>query len=492
MKLYISNSHKSLYEKDINKLLKIEDKFEQDHLDGLGVDELKHEFDFTIMPIIHSIEHPVAAEYIFGMALGHPHTYTRYRLVDFVERWLPYFSAIETIVRLTHDPDDLVSFRAIEICGKERIEESYKFLSTIIGEASIKVHTPNKPVGLGAQKVLTSLVDLLGTEDPEELEIIEKFYLNKGHLFNKYDFEEKIPIDLLEEFCNKEEEGMVLIPGGFFIYGLDPHQIPDKTFGWEDASPSQKVWLPPFFIDKYPTTNKEYDEFVYSIKTDGHIFCHPNEPEEKEHQRNTYWDKRFKPDHPVTGIDWYDAFAYARWKGKELPTEFQWEKAARGTDGLIWPWGNSFEGKKVNWAGRWLEEEPLNLKDWREGITKFNEKIPLEPIKKAQTFENTSSPYGIVGMIGNHWEWTRSDLETRREFHPIFNDKMGKDSKRHAFAVLKGGSFFSMPGLMYPSYRGKDIPFCRHNEMGFRCVRNIPINKIRRAIGRPLTNKAVY
>ncbi len=64
-----------------------------------------------------------------------------------------------------------------------------------------------------------------------------------------------------------------------------------------------KVWLPPFFIDKYPVTNKEYDEFTDFIEENGHIFCHPNEPEGKEHRRNTYWDPRYKPDHPVTGIE---------------------------------------------------------------------------------------------------------------------------------------------------------------------------------------------
>jgi gamma-glutamyl hercynylcysteine S-oxide synthase len=491
MKLQLTLSHEKVYEMDIDKLVQLEEKFELEYLDGLTVDEIQHEFDY-IMPIIHSIEHPVVAEYVFGMAIGHPHTYVRYRLVDFIEKWLPYFSAVEAIIRLTHDPDDLVSFRAIEICGKEKLEESYKFLSPIIGEASMKITKPNKPVGLGAQKVLTSLIDLLGTENMEELNMIEQYYQNNGHLFNKYDVEEKIPTALLEEFYKLEEDGMILVPGGYFTYGLDSHQIPDKTFGWDDASPAQKVWLPPFFIDKYPTTNTEYEEFVNSTKADGHIFCHPNEPEEKEHRRNTYWDKRFKPNHPVTGIDWYDAFAYARWKGKELPTEFQWEKAARGNDGRVWPWGNSFEEHNTNWSGTWLKKKPMTLKDWRVGITQFSETIPPEPIKEATTFENTPSPYGVVGMIGNHWEWTRSDLATKRNFHPSFNDKIGKDSKKHAFAVLKGGSFFSMPGLMYPSYRGKDIPFCRHNEMGFRCVKNIPIHKIKNAIKKPLTNRAVY
>jgi gamma-glutamyl hercynylcysteine S-oxide synthase len=487
----IKHSHIEIYENDMNLLSQIEEVLEPDYLDSLTVPKLKDLFNSRIIPELLKVSHPVAAEYIFGMSIGHPHTYVRYRLIDIVKNWLPYFSAVETIVRLTHDPDDLVSFKAIEICGQEKIEESYKLLAPIIGGASKKVYSPNKPVGLGAQKVLKSLIDLLGTDDPEELQLIENYYKEHGHLFNRYDFEEPIPNELLEEFCKKEEEGMILIPGGFFTFGLDPHQVPDKTFGWHDAIPSRKVWLPPFFIDKYPVTNEEYDEFVEYTKKNGHIFCHPNEPQEKDHTRNTFWDERFKPDHPVTGIDWYDAFAFARWKGKELPTEFQWEKAARGEDGRIWPWGNAFNRNAANWCAHWLNYTPESLDEWREGITSFSEEFPEEPIKRASEFEKDEyvSPYGVVGMVGNHWEWTRSDLLTGREFHPGFSNKQ---SKHHAFAVLKGGSFFSLPGLMYPSFRGKDIPFCRHNEMGFRCVKNIPIYTLRKAIGKPITNTAIY
>ncbi|MGW8754697.1 formylglycine-generating enzyme family protein [Bacillus wiedmannii] len=491
MSISLENSHIDIYNENIELLIEIEEKLDSEYLENLPVSTLKQLFNEEIIPKLHTISHPVAAENVFGMAVGFPHTYVRYRLVEIVQKWLPYSSAIEAIIRLTHDPDDLVSFRAIEICGEEKIEESYKLLAPIIGGASKKVLSPNKPVGLGAQKVLTSLMDLLGTEDPHELEIIENYYKERKHLFNANDFEEPIPQELLEEFCKREEEGMILIPGGFFTFGLDPHQVPDKMFGWYDAAPSQKVWLPPFFIDKYPVTNSEYDEFVSQSKESDHEFCHSNEPLEKNHTRNTFWDERFKPEHPVTGIDWYDAFAFARWRGKELPTEYQWEKAARGPSGQIWPWGNSFNEEAVNWCATWLGYSPNTLPEWRKGITSFSEDYPIEPVKQAEVFDKKeyNSPYGVVGMVGNHWEWTRSDLLTGRQFQPVFANK---ETKHHDFAVLKGGSFFSIPGLMYPSFRGKDIPFCRHNEMGFRCVKNIPIHIIRKAIGKPITNTALY
>lgn len=486
------NKHKVTYYKDMEILAQIEEKLTLDELENLSINELKQLLNNEILPKLRTIEHPVAAENIFGMAIGFPHIFVRYKLLDIVKEWLPYQTAVETIIRMTHDPDDLVSFKAIEICGNEKIEQSLNVLSPIIGGASQKVTSPRKPVGIGAQKVLKAMIDILDTDNPEELQIKEDYFYESGKLPDNTDFEEDLPIQLIEEFENQKEEGMVLISKGFFTFGLDPEQVPDKIFGWEDATPARKVWLPPFFIDKYPVTNAEYDEFVKDIKKNGHIFCHPNEPRGKDHTRNTYWDERFEPEHPVTGIDFYDAFAYCRWAGKELPTEFQWEKAARGTDGRIWPWGNEFNKEAANWSYTVLGYEPSNLKEWREGLISISEEVPNILVRAAKEYDKKDfvSPYGVVGMIGNHWEWTRSDLSTGRLFQPMLVNQ--NEKKHHTFAVLKGGSFASLPGLMFPSFRGKDIPFCRHNEMGFRCVKNIPIYKIRKAIGKPITNTALY
>lgn len=493
MKLLMTNrDHNEVYREEMEILAATEEKLEVEQLEKLNVEGLKQLLHDEVLPtLIEKIYHPVVAEHVFGMAVGHPNAYVRHVLVDFVKHWIPYHTAVESLIRLTRDPDDIVSFKAMDIVGKERLDQAIGFVSPIIGDISERIHFPYKPVGLGAAKVLYNTLQVYGTENPERAKYLEGYIKEKGKLFDCLDFVEDIPQELIEEFERQEEKGMVFVPGGFFTFGLDPDQVPDKNFGWTDASPARKVWLPPFFIDKYPVTNAEYDEFVEDVKKNGHIFCHPNEPEDKDHTRNTYWDSRFKPDHPVTGIDFYDAYAYARWAGKELPTEYQWEKAARGTDGRIWPWGNEFNKDACNWAYHLLGKEPKSIEEWRKGIiSAFDDNIDtLTHNAKCYDSPEYVSPYGVVGMIGNTWEWTRSDFITGRAFLPSLADDTNRVNR---YAVLKGGSFFSVPGLMFPSFRTKDIPFCRHNEMGFRCVKEIPVHVLRRAIGKPLTNTAIY
>lgn len=490
MDYLIQDDLKVKYENDIDLLTEIEEQLDPGKADSLSAQELRELMDHCLTKL-QKVEHPVAAEYIFGMTLGHPNSFVRSKLIDFVKAWLPYHSAVETIIRLITDPDDLVSFKAIQISGSERLQPAAGKLLNIIGSLSKSIENPGKPVGFGANIVIKSLYELFGTEDVNEIKLIEDYYNKHGLVFNADDFEEDIPQEILENFESNEEKGMVLVPGGFFEFGINPDDIPDRTFDWSDASPKQKVWLPPFFIDKYPVTNEQYDLFVKDVNENGHIFCHTFEPSEKDHKRNTYYDPRFYDlSLPVTGIDFYDAYAYARWAGKELPTEFQWEKAAKGEKGFIFPWGNTFNSDACNSAYSLLGvEEIYDLAQWRRGLWKAHEEESTPLVRHANNYEQFASPHGVVGMTGNHWEWTRSELMTKRAFFPAFEEK---EKRFQSMAVLKGGSFTSLPGLMFSAFRGKDIPFCRHNEMGIRCVKNIPLQLIRKAIKQPIRNTAMY
>lgn len=172
-------------------------------------------------------------------------------------------------------------------------------------------------------------------------------------------------------------DGMVSVPSGFFLMGTDDVQL--ESFAEEsgitkpwilDATPARRVFLPSFYIDRYEVTNGDYFRFV----------------EAKGFARLPDWPSgRPRPDQerlPVTYVDWEEANAYCQWLGKRLPTEQEWEKAARGPDGWIYPWGNFFDYRRANIGG--LRSGPMPVGSFSRG----------------------RSPYGAEDLIGNVWEWT--------------------------------------------------------------------------------------
>lgn len=147
-----------------------------------------------------------------------------------------------------------------------------------------------------------------------------------------------------------------------------------------------------------------------------------------------YWtDEEFNlPEQPVVGVSFYEARAYARWAKKELPTEQQWERAARGTDGREYPWGNEFEKEKCNTA---------------EYGSKRTTRVTRYP--------NGVSPEGCYDIVGNVWEWTNS----------FYDDNKDRYS-------LRGGSWGSIRDSARCVDRCGDDPDDRYNNVGFRCVRH--------------------
>ncbi|HLB94844.1 MAG TPA: SUMF1/EgtB/PvdO family nonheme iron enzyme, partial [Nitrospiria bacterium] len=152
---------------------------------------------------------------------------------------------------------------------------------------------------------------------------------------------------LLLPACNRAPEGMVTVPGGEFMMGTDEMDTEDKateygiTKPWfMDEHPAHRVNLPTFYIDRHEVTNAQFRPFVQQTGRrpppdweGGHY------PKGKDH-------------HPVVHVTWEDARAYCQWAGKHLPTEAEWEKAARGKDGRRYPWGNEFDGAKANVNGQ--------------------------------------------------------------------------------------------------------------------------------------------
>lgn len=183
--------------------------------------------------------------------------------------------------------------------------------------------------------------------------------------------------------------GMVFVPGGEFKMG--------SNSGDEHSRPEHYVTVGPFFMDITEVTNEAYKQFV-----DAAGYKAP--PQWK--------DGTFPPDKerfPVTGVTWHDAVAYAQWAGKRLPTEQEWELAARGTDGRLYPWGAKWDTKMANAAGA-----SRGLREVGQGGT---------------------SPFGLYDMSGNAWEWTASEAKA----YPGGQDPKSKLQLK----VIRGGYFGS-------------------------------------------------
>lgn len=234
----------------------------------------------------------------------------------------------------------------------------------------------------------------------------------------------------------KEKCDMVLIPAGPFIMGIDGIK--------EEQRPKHKVYIDTFYIDRYEVTNAQYYEFLdYVKKTKNHSKCHKDEPINKDHTPlNWELDYYNHPEYPVVRVDWYDAYAYASWAGKRLPTEAEWEKAARGTDERKWPWGNDWNPEKCNTG----DPEPVG------------------------SYEAGKSPYGCHDMAGSVAEWC-ADWGDMRYYNksPNRNPTGPEEGDKK---IIRGGSRFANVGVLLRCTARKTMsPKLGNMGVGFRCVK---------------------
>jgi len=233
---------------------------------------------------------------------------------------------------------------------------------------------------------------------------------------------------------------MVLIPAGEFTMGSD-NRLPDE-------GPQHVVNLKAFYIDIYEVTNLQYKKFNDATKR-----------RSPTHFRNRTFPQG-KADHPVIYVSWEDADAYCRWAGKRLPTDEEWEKAARGTDGRIFPWGDEFNVLNANTPLRWQQ------------IGAFGDTTPVG------AFAGGVSPYGVYDMSGNVWEWTASWYKA----YP--NNKVPSESYGERYKTLKGGSWFDCSfyncGISAPVFNRAFFSIrTRNDSFGFRCAKDVEVNQPR-------------
>jgi formylglycine-generating enzyme required for sulfatase activity len=245
------------------------------------------------------------------------------------------------------------------------------------------------------------------------------------------------------------EPEMVLIPAGQFLMGSDPSVDKDAR---GNEQPQHTLHLPDYYLAKTPLTNAQYAAFVQATG----------------HKQPQHWKALFrkggnpprgKEDHPVVYVSWHDAVAYCRWLAEVigrpygLPSEAEWEKGARGSDGRIWPWGNRWDAKRCNtWKGGKKDTAPVGA------------------------YPQGASPYGLLDMAGNVWEWTCSlwgedpkEPSFRYPYHPA-DGRESLEAPDRVLRVLRGGSWHSSEVQARCVVRVRDSPGSSYSNRGFRLV----------------------
>lgn len=245
-----------------------------------------------------------------------------------------------------------------------------------------------------------------------------------------------------EIIWEKDGAKMVLIPAGSFEMG-------DHLDRMKRAQPVHKVELDAFYIDIYEVTVGQYKQFLL----------------ETEHQQPSWnWIKKYSPtdDHPMINVTWHDAVAYTEWAGKQLPTEAQWEYAARG--GLVgkrYPWGNEkADGSQCNFADKNAPHDFFGIDRIADDGYRYTAPVGSYP----------ANGYGLYDIAGNVWEWC-SDWYDENYYSdlPVQNPQ-GPDLSPINLRVLRGGSWGNNTPYLRVADRIYYAPNAEHAYRGFRCV----------------------
>jgi formylglycine-generating enzyme required for sulfatase activity len=241
-------------------------------------------------------------------------------------------------------------------------------------------------------------------------------------LVSEFDRASRLPLRVTR---TRDGAEMVLVPGGTFTLGSDR--------GAEDEGPAHEVALVTFYIDRYPVTNEMYEQYMRTCGA----------------PRPALWrDHRYEHSHqPVVGVSWDEAGAYAAWAGATLPTEAQWESAARGGDDRMFPWGNTAPtGALARFAGTRKEEGP----------------VPVD------YFSGNVSPFGAQQMAGNVWEWCLDWYDAA--YYLVSPNEEPKGPEFGRDRVVRGGAWDTKKGALRCTARGHQPPKHRGPDVGFRCV----------------------
>jgi formylglycine-generating enzyme len=269
---------------------------------------------------------------------------------------------------------------------------------------------------------------------------------------------------------------MMLVPAGAFWMGSVSEDIQlrvddrkksvrpenrDKCDEWfRDEGPQREVFLGAFYIDRYEVTTALFERFVAAtshrttaeVEGWGWVFL----------AATGKWDKvqgatwrapggpgaTAAPTHPVVQVSWYDADAYCKWASERLPTEAEWEKAARGVDGRRYPWGEEWDAARANGD------------------------LTIKATRPVGSYATGASPYGIHDMTGNVFEWVADWYDPAYYQKGPERNPPGPASGQQR--TLRGGGWHSRPIALRVPSRGSGMPGFRYNYTGFRCAKGLP------------------
>ncbi len=247
---------------------------------------------------------------------------------------------------------------------------------------------------------------------------------------------------------DEARENMIFIPEGSFTMGFKIDN--NKEWGDMDEEPVHRVTLSSYWIDKYEVTSSNFSTFLNKNKNEAHRFIEITPAVTIELENNLYRPRKGLENYPVNRVSWFGADAYCSWKGKRLPTEAEWEKAARGTDQRIFPWGNEFpDNSRVTYR------------------RKFNEQ-GFQVMEPVDGMKHGVSPYGVHHMAGNVWEWVSDWFDAT-----VYQDENRKDPQgpeSGTSKVLRGGNWYYKAYYMRTTYRFNEKPEIFKVWQGFRCA----------------------
>ena len=236
---------------------------------------------------------------------------------------------------------------------------------------------------------------------------------------------------------------MALIPAGVFVIGSDANE--------RDEIPVHEVYLPNYYIDIYEVSNLSYLACVRAGS------CRSPD-ETSSNSRQSYFGDPDYANYPVIYVNWSAAQSYCQWRGTKLPTEAEWEKAARGTDRRIYPWGDSLKSIEANFCDKNCTQS-WALKSINDG---FNDTAP------AGSYPNGVSPFGVYDMAGNVWEWVADWYDENYYSKLVYENPLGPEVG--TMRILRGGSWLDLISDLRVSKRYRQRPDGSYPTAGFRCA----------------------